>query len=86
MAKSKTIDLAPSKVSDEHLKQLQGLVSDINAIQFEIGKLESQKHSFLHRLAGVQDMTTQLQTTLEKEYGTFDINIKDGTINRDKNE
>lgn len=86
MGKSKIVDLAPSKVSDEHLKQLQGLVSDINAIQFEIGKLESQKHSFLHRLAGVQDMTTQLQGTLEKEYGTFDINIKDGTINKSKDE
>lgn len=86
MGKSKIVDLAPSKVSDEHLKQLQGLVSDINAIQFEIGKLESQKHSFLHRLAGVQDMTTQLQSTLEKEYGTFDINIKDGTINKGKDE
>ena len=35
----------------------------------------------MHQIAGLRDGLTTLQTEFEKEYGTFDININDGTIN-----
>ena len=49
-----------------------------------IGQLEARKHQLLHMIAGVNDELTLLQGELEKEYGTNDINIKDGTINYPK--
>jgi len=39
------------------------------------------KHETLHRLATVKDKITLFQDTLTKEYGTFDVNLDDGTIN-----
>ena len=35
----------------------------------------------MHNIAGLRDQLTVLQKEFEKEYGTFDININDGTIN-----
>ena len=77
------VDLKPKaiKVKEEQLERLQQVVNNINGIQFEVGKLEAQKHSYLHRLAGSQDDIALLQDELNKEYGTFDVDLKDGTIN-----
>ena len=38
----------------------------------------------MHNIAGLREALTLLQKEFEKEYGTFDINIQDGTINYDK--
>ena len=35
----------------------------------------------LHDIAKIQDSLSVMQEEFEKEYGTFDINIQDGTIN-----
>ena len=37
-------------VVSEHLSDLKKVVNTINAIQFNIGKIESQKHQLLHNL------------------------------------
>ena len=81
--KEKEIELKPKaeKVSEEHLKQMQNLINAVNTMQFNIGRLENQKHMILHNLSQAQDRITVFQETLTKEYGTFDINIEDGTIN-----
>ena len=83
MAKEKTVELKPKveKISEEHLKQLQGIVNRINTMQFNIGKIESQKHSILHNLQQTQNQVAQFQNLLQEEYGSFDVNIEDGTIN-----
>ena len=38
----------------------------------------------MHQIAGLRDELTLLQGEVEKEYGTFDINIQDGAINYEK--
>ena len=83
MAKEKTVELKPKveKISEEHLKQLQGIVNRINTMQFNLGKIESQKHSILHNLQQTQNQVAQFQNLLQEEYGSFDVNIEDGTIN-----
>ena len=83
MAKEKTVELKPKaeKISEEHLKQLQQIVNSINGIQFNIGKIESQKHTLLHDLAKTQDRITLMQDMLVKEYGNYDVSLTDGTIN-----
>ena len=86
--KEEMVDLKPKvdKISDEHLKELQEVVNIINNAQFNIGKLEGQKHSLLHELGASQGKVLKLQETFTKEYGSCDINIKDGTINWEENE
>jgi hypothetical protein len=73
--------IKPEKISETHLKQMQDTVNKINQSQLEVGNLESRKHAILHYLAGVNDELTKLRTEFEKDYGTDDIDIKDGTIN-----
>ena len=68
------------KISEEHLKELQGHVGKINQAQLQLGGLESQKHSLLHAVVGMQTELTELQTKLEEEYGKVSINIQDGSI------
>ena len=77
------VDLKPKaeKVTVEQLNKLQQVVNNINGIQFEVGKMESQKHSYLHKLAELQQDIASLQDELGKEYGTFDVDLKDGKIN-----
>ena len=86
--KEKVIDLKPKvdKISDEHLADLQKVVNIINAIQFNIGKIEAQKHHLLHNLDESQKGVKTMQDMLVKEYGTYDVNLDDGTINWPKNE
>ena len=36
----------------------------------------------MHHIAGLRDELSTLQTKFVDRYGTFDININDGTINR----
>tara|TARA_B100000575_G_C22842011_1_gene493417 strand:+ start:273 stop:560 length:288 start_codon:yes stop_codon:yes gene_type:complete len=81
--KEKEIELKvkAEKISEEHLTELQKLVNGINGIQFNIGKIESQKHEMLHQLTVLQQKTHQMQDTLQKEYGTYDVDLTDGKIN-----
>ena len=73
--------IKPEKVTDEQLKNIQAIVDKINNAQMQIGQLEARKHQLLHMIAGTNDELSLLQSKLEGEYGTNDINIQDGTIN-----
>ena len=81
--KEKLVDLKTKveKISDEHLKDIQEKVNVVNNLQYNIGKVEAQKHNLLHELALAQNKIIEMQDVLQKEYGTNDINIADGTIN-----
>jgi hypothetical protein len=74
----------PSKVSEEKLVKIQNIVDRINKAQMDIGALEARKHQALHYIAGVNDELVLMQQELNKEYGTDNINIIDGTINYPK--
>tara|TARA_R110002020_G_scaffold435171_1_gene645330 strand:+ start:63 stop:332 length:270 start_codon:yes stop_codon:yes gene_type:complete len=81
--KEKVIDLKPKvdKISEQHLKELQVVVNNINGIQFNIGKIEAQKHNLLHGLTKTEEQVKIFQEKLVKEYGTYDVNLDDGKIN-----
>ena len=83
--KEKIVDLKPEKVNEEQLKKIQDIINVLNKAQLELGMIETRKHAMLHSIAREQDQLTLLQNELEKEYGTIDININDGTINYPKN-
>tara|TARA_X000001382_G_scaffold3128_1_gene3388 strand:- start:512 stop:790 length:279 start_codon:yes stop_codon:yes gene_type:complete len=82
--KEKVVDLKPEKITDEQLKKVQDTVNSINRAQLEIGSMEVKKHELMHNIAGARDVLTSLQSEFEKEYGTFDVNVQDGTINYPK--
>ena len=75
----------PEKVTDEQLTRIQNLVNKINQSQMDIGQLEARKHQALHFIAGINDELALLQDELDKEYGTNDVNIQNGTINYPEN-
>ena len=83
MGKNKTVELKAKvdKISDEHLKDLQSIVNTVNQLQFNIGKIEAQKHTALHDLAIANDKIAEFQNDLVKEYGTYDVNLMTGKIN-----
>jgi len=77
--------LKPEKITDEQLKKVQDTVNNINRAQLEIGSMELKKHEIMHNISSLRDDLTVLQTEFVKDYGTFDINIQDGTINYPEN-
>ena len=83
MAKTKKAS-KPKKINLGHLDKLQGVVNEINKSQMQIGIFQTNIHNLLHHVAGKSDELTFIKTELEKEYGTSDINILDGTINHDE--
>ena len=61
--------------------ELQQVVNKINGLQFNIGKIETQKHQALHALIDAQGSIKKLQDMLVREYGTYEVDLEDGTIN-----
>ena len=84
--KEKIVDLKskPEKITKEQLGKVQNIVDNINRSKLEIGSMEVRKHEMMHGMAELRDQLSLLQDEFQKEYGTFDINIQDGTINYTK--
>ena len=78
--KEELVNLKPEKVTPSQLEKIQKAVSDINRAQMEVGRLETTKHNIMHQIAGLQDELKLIQDELEKDYGTVNVNIEDGTI------
>jgi len=83
MAKRKTAkvkDLRPEKITQEQLNSMQSLVSKINKVTFDLGTIQARNHELLHVYSEFNNKITELQDEFVKQYGTADIDIKDGTI------
>ena len=85
--KDEIVDLKPKaeKITDEQLKNVQGIINTLNRSQLELGIMETRKHGLLHSIATIQDKLTLIQSELEKDYGTTDVNIQTGEINYPEN-
>ena len=75
----------PEKISNEQLKRLQDTINLLNRAQMQIGVLHTNIHQLTHHVADTNDKLTLMQAEFEKEYGTFDVDIKDGIINYPEN-
>ena len=80
--KQKVVDLKskPKKITEKQLNTMQSLISSINKIQFDIGQLEARKHELLHLHGETNAKIAELQKELKNQYGTIDVDIKDGSI------
>ena len=86
MAKTKKKAEKTKKITNDELNKVQSIINNINRAQLEIGSFESKKHNLLHHVTFMQEELSKLQIEFKKSYSTDDINIKDGTINYEKNE
>ena len=77
--------IKPDKITDEQLEKVQKLINSINRGQLEVGAMELQKHENMHGITILRGDLEKIQGELEKEYGTIDIDIKNGTINYPEN-
>lgn len=77
--------IKPEKITEEQLIKLRALVKDINLSHHEIGVIEAKKHSMMHVLVQKQNDLLKVQEEFEKEYGTLDIDINDGSIKYEDN-
>ena len=77
--------IKPEKVTDEQLEKVQTIINDINRSQMELGQMETKKNAILHHISSLQEAVGIIREEFEKEYGTSDINIKDGIINYPEN-
>ena len=88
MAKRKTpktekvIDLTPKaeKITDSQLNKVKSTVRTMDQITMELGRIDIQKHGLLRGLENVQTELDVLRGEFNKQYGTDNINIQDGTI------
>ena len=71
----------PEKISNEHLNKLQSTINTLNRTQMQIGVFHTNIHQLSHNVDEMNNQLTLMQSEFEKEYGTKDINIADGTIN-----
>ena len=81
--KEEVVDLKPTNITEEQLKSIQEIVSPINNMQMELGRMATQKHMILHQISELQGKLKELQVKLEEEYGKVNINIQTGEINYD---
>ena len=71
----------PEKISNEDLNKLQNTINTLNRTQMQIGVFHTNIHQLSHNVDEMNNQLTLMQSEFEKEYGTKDINISDGTIN-----
>ena len=73
--------IKPEKITEDQLKKVQDVINDINRSQMEVGSMETKKHAIMHHITALQETVGEMRSEFEKDYGTVDINIQDGTIN-----
>tara|TARA_Y100000289_G_scaffold61147_1_gene68856 strand:- start:40 stop:321 length:282 start_codon:yes stop_codon:yes gene_type:complete len=83
MAKRKTPkvkDLRPEKLNEEQIKQVQQVISLSNKIKLELGNISVRQHTLLHEMDTVNKQISEINQSLEKEYGKIDVDITTGKI------
>ena len=70
------------KIKEEELKVIQDQQQKLNELVHSIGLLESQKHGLLHDIAEVNKEVENYKQVLEKEYGSVNINLEDGSYTK----
>ena len=67
------------RITDKELKQVKEQQSELGTVVNQIGQLEANKHSLLHKIAGINEGIEETKKQLEEKYGSININLEDGT-------
>jgi len=67
------------KIKEEELLLIKKQQEKLETLVKNIGILETQKHGLLHELVSVNDEIARTKEDLEKEYGSVNIDLSDGS-------
>lgn len=67
-----------AKITKEQLDLVVSQQSELSRVLNDIGALEANKHSLLHKIADINKSIEQTKADLEKEYGSINIDLKTG--------
>jgi len=67
-----------AKITDEQLESVVKQQEELGGLLNQIGALEANKHSLLHKIAAVNEGIEKTKQDLEKEYGNISIDLKTG--------
>lgn len=70
------------KITAEQLEKINTGQLELQEVLTNIGVLESQKHSYLHKLADINRSIEEFKLEIEKEYGSININLQDGSYTK----
>ena len=73
------------QIKQEQLDKIVGQQTDLGKLLTNLGVLESQKHSLLHKVADLNKEIEDFKEVLEAEYGAVNINLEDGSYTDIKN-
>jgi hypothetical protein len=73
-------DIRPQTITEQELASLQAAIKTIDNLTAEVGSIEVRKHSLLKAMESVHSRLEAQRVTIQKEYGTDNINLQDGTI------
>lgn len=73
------------QIKQEQLDKIVGQQTDLGKLLTNLGVLESQKHSLLHKVADLNKEIEDFKGVLEAEYGAVNINLEDGSYTDIKN-
>jgi len=68
-----------NSITAEELKTIKEQQLELSTIVNQIGQLETNKHSLLHKIAGINEGIEDTKKQLEQTYGAININLEDGT-------
>ena len=68
-----------NSITAEELKTIKEQQLELSTIINQIGQLEANKHSLLHKIAGINEGIEDTKKQLEQTYGAININLEDGT-------
>ena len=66
-------------IKTEELSKLQNLSTILKTTQTQIGTVEVQKHTLLHRFDLLSQELNKFKSELQESYGKININIEDGS-------
>jgi len=68
-----------NSITAEELKTIKEQQTELSTVVNQIGQLEANKHSLLHKIAGINEGIEDTKKQLEEIYGAININLEDGT-------
>ena len=71
---------AKQMITKDQLEKIQGFQKELNKLLNEVGFLEAQKAQVLGKFGEENKKTEDFKKELEKEYGSININLEDGTF------
>ncbi len=70
------------KIKEEQLNKIKSQQEEVSKMLNKVGYLESEKHGVLHELAVLNKEVEDFKAELEKEYGSINIDLIDGSYTK----